>query len=421
MATRQYVGARYVPKFANPIEWDAERIYEPLEMVTYLNNTYTSKKPVPQGIEITNKEYWVITGNYNAQVEQYRQQVEAMGEDVTKLKGDMTNMQVKVDECNDNINTLASNVSSYNRRPKICYYSSTATRIMQKEFAMTGFRYMGQNYKTAYKKLTARNVVMNGTIANASDTIITTAHEKETWYAIFAVDNGDGTCSMKIAPIFQVGNVDGNKLTLLKTKERTDGVALSSAIDDSIVGNDVLVLTENGVISGITAHVTAVNGNAVTLDNGTLAEKDYLLIAPKGEYCYVGSHYTDTQGWRNRQDDGYKVMSYGVPITDVDYQSNVAFETNWTNSVSPMCTGVIFYVNMQSYNSSTGEWAVSAGEDTAHLIPQFNGKKTVATSERMQTNLLEVSFGYRRMSAINVYFVFTVETKEIRPWGFYEP
>lgn len=419
--TRQYVGARYVPKFANPIEWDAERIYEPLEMVTYLNNTYTSKKPVPQGIEITNKEYWVITGNYNAQVEQYRQQVEALGEDVTKLKGDMTNMQIKVDECNDNINTLASNVSSYNRRPKICWYSGTATRVMQKEFAMTGFRYMGQNYKTAYKKLTARNVVMNGTIANASDTIITTAHEKETWYAIFAVDNGDGTCSMKIAPIFQVGNVDGNKLTLLKTKEKTDGEALSSAIDDSIVGNDVLVLTENGVISGITAHVTAVNGNAVTLDNGTLAEKDYLLIAPKGEYCYVGSHYMDAQEWRSRQDDGYRVMSYGVPIDPVDYESNVAFETNWANTVSPMCTGVIFYINMQSYNSSTGQWSVEAGEDTVHLIPQFFGKKIEATSERMQTNLLEVRFGYRRMSAINVYFTFTVETKEVRPWGFYEP
>ena len=421
MATRQYVGARYVPKFANPIEWDAERIYEPLEMVTYLNNTYTSRKPVPQGIEITNKEYWVITGNYNAQVEQYRQQVEAMGEDVTKLKGDMSTVLIKVDECNNKVTTLEGNISSYSRRPKLCWYSGTAVRIMQKEFAMTGFRYMGQNYKTAYKKLTARNVVMNGTIANQSDTIITTAHEKETWYAIFAVDNGDGTCSMKIAPIFQVGNVNGKKLTLLKTKEATNGEALSSAIDDTIVGNDVLVLTENGVISGITAHVTAVNGNAVTLDSGTLAQGDYLLIAPKGEYCYVGSHYVDVQDWRNRQDDGYKVMIYTVPIQAVDYDSNKAFVTNWNNCISPMCTGVIYYVRMQSYNSSTGQWAVNAGEDTTHLIPAFNGRKDVATSMLMESNMCEVEFGYRKESAISVYFTFTVETKEVRPWGFYEP
>ena len=421
MATRQYVGARYVPKFANPIEWDAERIYEPLEMVTYLNNTYTSKKPVPRGIEITNKEYWVITGNYNAQVEQYRQQVEAMGEDVTKLKGDMTNMQVKVDECNDNIDTLASNISSYNRRPKICWYSGTATRIMQKEFAMTGFRYMGQNYKTAYKKLTARNVVMNGTIANHSDTIITTAHEKETWYAIFAVDNGDGTCSMKIAPIFQVGNVDGKKLTLLKTKERTNGEALSSSIDENIVGNDVLVLTENSIISGITAHVTAVNGNAITLDSGSLAEKDYLLIAPKGEYCYVGSHYVEAQEWRNRQDDGYKVMSYGVPIAPVEYTSGTTFETNWDNTISPMCTGVIFFVSMKSLNSSTGQWAVNAGEDATHLIPMAGGFKDIATSRIIDFSPTEIEFGYRKVTPINVIHNFTVEETEIRPWGFTEP
>lgn len=76
MGTRQYVGARYVPTFANPIQWDNQRIYEPLTMVTYLNNTYTSKKPVPQGVDINNTEYWALSGNYNAQVEQYRQEVE---------------------------------------------------------------------------------------------------------------------------------------------------------------------------------------------------------------------------------------------------------------------------------------------------------------------------------------------------------
>ena len=76
MATRQYIGARYVPAFANPIEWDNNRIYEPLTMVTHLNNTYTSKKPVPQKVDINNTDYWVLTGNYNAQVEQYRQEVE---------------------------------------------------------------------------------------------------------------------------------------------------------------------------------------------------------------------------------------------------------------------------------------------------------------------------------------------------------
>ena len=82
MSTRQYIGARYVPKFANPIEWNSARAYEALEIVTHLQTSYTSKKPVPAGTAITNTEYWVATGNYNAQVEQYRQEVEEYSKDI---------------------------------------------------------------------------------------------------------------------------------------------------------------------------------------------------------------------------------------------------------------------------------------------------------------------------------------------------
>lgn len=78
LPNRQYVGARYVPKFSDPISWDINRSYEPLTIVTYLNNSYTSKLPVPVGVDITNEEYWVVTGNYNAQVEEYRQAVEEL-------------------------------------------------------------------------------------------------------------------------------------------------------------------------------------------------------------------------------------------------------------------------------------------------------------------------------------------------------
>lgn len=73
--TRQYIGARYVPVFANPIEWDNLRSYEALTIVTYQGTSYTSKKNVPVGIDLDNKEYWVATGNYNAQVENYRREV----------------------------------------------------------------------------------------------------------------------------------------------------------------------------------------------------------------------------------------------------------------------------------------------------------------------------------------------------------
>lgn len=88
MPTRQYIGARYVPKFATPTEWNNALSYEGLTIVTHLGNSFTSKKPVPAGIDIANTEYWVNTGNYNAQVEQYRQEVEHLNttvSDITKV------------------------------------------------------------------------------------------------------------------------------------------------------------------------------------------------------------------------------------------------------------------------------------------------------------------------------------------------
>ena len=88
---RQYIGARYVPMFANPVEWDNQRTFEALTIVTYMGASYTSKKRVPAGVLPTNGEYWVVTGNYNAQVEEYRQAVVNYGNEVTALKENFNN------------------------------------------------------------------------------------------------------------------------------------------------------------------------------------------------------------------------------------------------------------------------------------------------------------------------------------------
>lgn len=75
MSVREYVGARYVPIMMG--DWDNTKAYEPLSIVQYLGDSYTSRQYVPAGVSITNEEYWAPTGNYNAQVEAYRQEVQA--------------------------------------------------------------------------------------------------------------------------------------------------------------------------------------------------------------------------------------------------------------------------------------------------------------------------------------------------------
>lgn len=80
---RQYVGARYVPVFADPLEWSSTRGYEALTVVLHEGNSYTSRQSVPVGIDINNTAYWAETGNYSAQVEAYRQEVLAFDGRIT--------------------------------------------------------------------------------------------------------------------------------------------------------------------------------------------------------------------------------------------------------------------------------------------------------------------------------------------------
>lgn len=84
---RQYIGARYVPIIfdnAGSSDWVSGIAYEPLTIVTYLGNSFTSKKQVPSNIgdPASNPSYWVNTGNYNAQVATYLNEVLALQEKI---------------------------------------------------------------------------------------------------------------------------------------------------------------------------------------------------------------------------------------------------------------------------------------------------------------------------------------------------
>lgn len=95
MAVTQYIGARYVPKFYensdNTSDWRSGVVYEPLTIVTYNGNSYTSKKPIPAtvGNPSANLEYWAPTGIYNEQVESLRQEFEELKESTEESISDM--------------------------------------------------------------------------------------------------------------------------------------------------------------------------------------------------------------------------------------------------------------------------------------------------------------------------------------------
>ena len=94
----QYIGSRYVPIFADPIEWDNHRSYESLTIVTHDGESYTSKCNVGPGVDITNSRYWAKTGAYNAQVEQYKNEVKDLSSQVSGFASDNAEFRKKIDQ-----------------------------------------------------------------------------------------------------------------------------------------------------------------------------------------------------------------------------------------------------------------------------------------------------------------------------------
>lgn len=109
---REYIGARYVPVFANPPEWTNTRGYEPLTIALHNGDSYTSAQFVPTGIDISDTSYWMKTGDFNAQVEQYRKEVQAFDGRITQNANDITTVKGEISTLNSDIDAIDESITS---------------------------------------------------------------------------------------------------------------------------------------------------------------------------------------------------------------------------------------------------------------------------------------------------------------------
>lgn len=96
MSVREYIGARYVMKFADPIQHDSTTAYEPLTVVQYQGASYISKQYVPIGISISNDDYWILLADFNSQIEQYREEVRTFDDRITANATDIDTIESKL-------------------------------------------------------------------------------------------------------------------------------------------------------------------------------------------------------------------------------------------------------------------------------------------------------------------------------------
>lgn len=112
----QYIGSRYVPIFADPIEWDKSKAYESLTIVVHDGESYTSRCNVGPGIDITNTTYWAKTGAYNAILEQYRNEVGDLSSQVTSFATDNAEFRKKIDGYDKDNAAMKETVSNYTEK-----------------------------------------------------------------------------------------------------------------------------------------------------------------------------------------------------------------------------------------------------------------------------------------------------------------
>ena len=119
---RQYIGARYTPKFVGV--YDATQQYENLEVVDNgSGTTYISKKIVPPNTPLTDTEYWAIYGassgailDLQTRMGTAENDIDALEGDVSDIQGDITDMQEDITQNTNDITALEQTIAGRNKR-----------------------------------------------------------------------------------------------------------------------------------------------------------------------------------------------------------------------------------------------------------------------------------------------------------------
>lgn len=118
MAMRQYIGARYVPRFLG--EYDNTQQYEALDVVDNgAGTSYIARKIVPPNTPLTDTDYWFVYGASSGAIIALQNDMIQAQNDIGDIQGDITTINNSIGTINGNITSLQNAVSpltaEYNR------------------------------------------------------------------------------------------------------------------------------------------------------------------------------------------------------------------------------------------------------------------------------------------------------------------
>lgn len=105
MAIRQYIGARYVPRFMGL--YDVTQVYQALDVVDNgAGTSYIAKKTVPAGTVLSNTDYWFVYGATSGAILDIQTRLGAAENDIDNLELDVSALQSGLTAANNNITDL---------------------------------------------------------------------------------------------------------------------------------------------------------------------------------------------------------------------------------------------------------------------------------------------------------------------------
>lgn len=398
----------------------AKTLYD--EIINLFNTTLTVND-LSVGGDVTVTGDATLTGDL-----QYKDPTSGTYFDTIPVK-DTNGVPYNVMVQNANTQNMGARSQLMTGRAKLGWYSSTKIRAYTNKFYMNGFRIWGQNTKEGTKLYTSGSNFY--TLFDHNDDIdVTQGFNRDGWYALFVVpDPSDpDKCIPKVVPFFRVSAITGTTLTLAGTKMGTVNSTLVSNLKSNLAGRDVLVINGGGQgLIGTVGKIVSSTPSTITMDGiGAYSGVDgYILIAPEGsDYGYVGSAYSDTVDWKNRQDNGYAVKFLDdIDRGDATYSPNTHIRITNKNDWCPLATGIMYQMSCSLQTSGTGALAFYAGADSGHdTMVEYYHEKVSATTETVYTPFCQTFFDY--IQHIYVQFIcsfVTPSNMKFRTFGWFEP
>ena len=275
--TSMYIGARYVPIFADPVEWDDEREYEPLTIVTHNGDCYTSKCYVPKGAQLPpypegQTKYWVKTSDYNGQfadlkktvldlsrlVEQFQKDnkeftdlINGWNEKVQQWENEMTAWGERLDTVESHITDLTASLNAEIDRAKAAEQANAAAIAKETTDRKQAISELDAAYKAAdAAEAQAREA---GDAANAAAIAQETTDRKQ---AISELD-----AAYKAADTALSDRITANKTDI-------DALKAEQAIQNTNISKNAKNISDNAAeIAKHAARLTSLESNASDWDD----------------------------------------------------------------------------------------------------------------------------------------------------------